>query len=188
MKSRNSRRGTGSARLALALLLYTAQRRSDVVKMGPQHVKNGVLYVRQKKTQMEKEDRALAIPVHPELTRIIAATPTGQMAFLVTQHGVPYTEKGFGTRFGDWCQQAGLPPKCSSHGLRKAGLVRLAEAGCTEVELRAISGHKNLGQLKVYIEKVEQRRLAASAMAKMTAANNLGMSEVARGASGKNLI
>src|SRR5215472_10021763 len=29
-------------RLALALLLYTGQRRSDVVRMGPQHIRNGV--------------------------------------------------------------------------------------------------------------------------------------------------
>ena len=31
------------ARLALALLLYTGQRRSDVVRLGPQHVKDGWL-------------------------------------------------------------------------------------------------------------------------------------------------
>jgi len=37
-------------RLALALLLYTAQRRSDVVKMGRQHVRAGVLTVKQAKT------------------------------------------------------------------------------------------------------------------------------------------
>src|SRR5262249_49977514 len=37
-------------RLALALLLYTAQRRSDVVRMGRQHIKGGVLTMRQEKT------------------------------------------------------------------------------------------------------------------------------------------
>src|SRR6516165_4572778 len=37
-------------RLALALLLYTAQRRSDVVRMGRQHIKDGVLTVKQQKT------------------------------------------------------------------------------------------------------------------------------------------
>ena len=125
-----------------------------------------------KKTKMEKEDRALAIPVLPELAAVIAATPTGALAFLVTQAGVPFTEKGFGVRFHEWCQQAGLPAECSAHGLRKASLVRLAEAGCTEVELRAISGHKNLAELKPYIEKVEQQRAAASAMAKMQAARD----------------
>src|SRR5262249_11213611 len=49
-------------RLALALLLYTIQRRSDVVRMGRQHIKGGVLTVRQEKTGV-----TLAIPVHPHL-------------------------------------------------------------------------------------------------------------------------
>ena len=37
-------------RLALALLLYTAQRRSDVIRMGRQHVRGGLISVRQQKT------------------------------------------------------------------------------------------------------------------------------------------
>jgi hypothetical protein len=37
-------------RLALALLLHTAQRRGDVVRMGRQHIRDGVLLVRQQKT------------------------------------------------------------------------------------------------------------------------------------------
>src|SRR5262249_29874304 len=35
------------ARLALALLLYTAQRRADVIQMGRQHVRDGLIHVRQ---------------------------------------------------------------------------------------------------------------------------------------------
>jgi hypothetical protein len=38
------------ARLAFALLLFTGQRRGDVVRMGRQHVKGGFLTVRQSKT------------------------------------------------------------------------------------------------------------------------------------------
>ena len=37
-------------RLALELLLCTAQRRSDVVQMGRQHIRNGAIEVRQQKT------------------------------------------------------------------------------------------------------------------------------------------
>jgi integrase len=37
-------------RLAFALLLYTGQRRGDVIRMGRQHVKGGFLTVRQAKT------------------------------------------------------------------------------------------------------------------------------------------
>ena len=49
------------ARLAFALLLYTGQRRSDVIRMGRQHVRVGALEIRQTKT-----GTALTIPVHPE--------------------------------------------------------------------------------------------------------------------------
>jgi hypothetical protein len=59
------------ARLAFALLLYTAQRRSDVIKMGRQHIRDGVLHVKQQKTGAE-----LAIPVHPDLQAIIDAMPS----------------------------------------------------------------------------------------------------------------
>ena len=38
------------ARLAFALLLYTAQRRSDVIRMGRQHVRDGFITIRQEKT------------------------------------------------------------------------------------------------------------------------------------------
>ena len=65
------------ARLAMSLLLYTAQRRSDVIKMGPQHVRDGVLTFRQVKT-----GTPLVIPVHPELQRVdcshTATRPLGQ--------------------------------------------------------------------------------------------------------------
>src|SRR5262249_18759408 len=60
------------ARLAMALPLYTAQRRSDIIRMGPQHIRDGVLHVRQAKTGV-----MLEIPVHPDLRRIIDATPCG---------------------------------------------------------------------------------------------------------------
>jgi integrase len=49
-------------RLALALLLYTGQRRSDAVRMGRQHIRDGVLTVKQQKT-----GKPLALPVHPHL-------------------------------------------------------------------------------------------------------------------------
>ena len=55
-------------RLAFALLLYTAQRRSDVVRMGRQHIRDGVLTVKQQKTGI-----TLAIPVHPHLQAVLGA-------------------------------------------------------------------------------------------------------------------
>ena len=61
-----------------ALGLYTAQRRGDVVRIGRQHIRDGVLTVRQQKT-----GTTLAIPVHAELAQIIDATPIGHLTLLI---------------------------------------------------------------------------------------------------------
>src|SRR5262249_54034290 len=58
------------ARLAFALLLYTIQRRSDVVRFGWQHVEGDGIVLRQQKT-----DTPLHIPIHPELAKVLAAAP-----------------------------------------------------------------------------------------------------------------
>jgi hypothetical protein len=48
------------------------------------------------------------------------AATTGALVFLLSEHGKPYSRKGFGNKFRQWCDEAGLP-QCSAHGLRKAG-------------------------------------------------------------------
>jgi integrase len=147
------------ARLALALGLYTAQRRGDVVKVGRQHIRNGELTVRQGKT-----NAALAIPVLPELAKIIDATPTGHLTLLVTKTGKSYGANDFSEQFRKWCDDAGLPPECSFHGLRKAALTRLADAGKSVHQIAAVSGHKTLKEIERYTRAADQRRLAREAL------------------------
>ena len=145
------------ARLALAILLYTAARRSDAVTLGPQHIRGGRLHYRQQKT-----GRALAIPVHADLAAILDATPSGHLTFLVTAHGKPFSVAGFGNWFREMCDKAGMP-QCSAHGLRKAQARRLAEAGCSAHEIAAITGHKTLAEVQRYAADAEQARMAESA-------------------------
>jgi integrase len=144
------------ARLAFALLLYTGQRRSDVVTMGRQHVRDGYIHVRQQKTRTE-----LDIPIMPELSAIIADTLKDNLTFLVTQFGKPFTAAGFGNWFRQQCNEAGLP-HCSAHGLRKAASRRLAELGCTVHEIASITGHASLREVQRYTKGADQKRLATS--------------------------
>jgi integrase len=132
-------------RLALALLLYTAQRRSDVVRMGRQHIKDGVLTLKQQKTGV-----TLAIPVHPELHTVLDATPSVHLTFLVTATGKPYGGNAFSEQFRNWCDAAGLPQRCKPHGLRKAACRRLAEHGCSANEIMTISGHTTMKEIVRY--------------------------------------
>ena len=149
-------------RLALALGLYTAQRRGDVVHIGRQHIRDGVLTLRQQKT-----GASLAIPVHPDLAAIIAATPVGHLTLLVTRTGKSYGANDFSGVFRDWCDAAGLPGHCVFHGLRKSALTRLADAGCTAHEIAAMSGHKTLKEVERYTKGADQARLARAAMGRM---------------------
>ena len=146
-------------RLALALGLYTAQRRGDVVRIGRQHIKGNTLKVKQAKT-----GAPLTISIHPELARIIAATPVGHLTLLVTQTGKSYGGNDFTDQFRAWCDAAGLPQHCVFHGLRKAACTRLADAGCGAHEIAAISGHKTLSEVQRYTSAADQARLARSAM------------------------
>jgi integrase len=152
--------GTKS-RAGFALLLYTAQRRSDVVRMGRQHIKDGVLTVKQEKT-----GATLAIPVHPHLQTVLDATPSEHLTFLVTATGKPYGGNAFTEQFRNWCDAAGLPKRCKPHGLRKAACRRLAEAGCSANEIMAISGHATMKELVRYTKAADQARLARNAMTK----------------------
>jgi integrase len=149
------------SRLALELLLNTVQRRGDVIRMGRQHIRNGVLTVRQNKTGVE-----LKIPVHPDLKVVIDATPSDHLTFLTTATGGPLRPDSFSNWFRKMCDEAGLYG-LSAHGLRKAGCRRLAEAGCTEKQIAAISGHASLNEIARYTKAADQERLARDAMTKM---------------------
>ncbi len=148
-------------RLALDLLLYTAQRRSDVVVMGRQHVRGAKIHVAQQKGGGLTK---LWIPLHPRLAASIAATPMNDMTFLKTKYGKPFTPESFTNWFVESAREAGLPPKSTPHGLRKAGARRLAEAGCSAHQIKAITGHKTLAEVSLYTAAADQERLAEEAM------------------------
>lgn len=146
------------ARLGMALMLYTAARRGDAVRLGPQHVRNGWLRYRQQKT-----GRWVEMPVDPELAAILAASPTGHLTFLVTAAGASFTAAGFGNLFRRWCNEAGIP-HCSAHGLRKAEYRRLAEAGATALQAGAVGGHATLSEISRYTAEADRAKLAQAAI------------------------
>jgi integrase len=151
-------------RLALDLLLYTAGRRTDVVALGPPNMRNGRFVFTASKTGVE-----LDIPVAPPLAATIAATPMlGVKTFLVTEYGRAFTPAGFGNWFRQRCDEAGLP-QCSAHGLRKAFLRRMAEAGCSEDFIASISGHKDYREIRIYVQAANKAKMATEGMARTLA-------------------
>jgi len=151
-------------RLALALLLGTALRASDVVKVGRSHVHNGTISgIVQQKTGAPLPP----IPISVDLAAAInAAAPTEHVVFLLNEHGRSFTAKAFGKWFAAQCNRIGLNG-LSPHGLRKAACRRLAEAGCSANEIAALSGHKSLNEVARYTRAVDQARMVRNAVARM---------------------
>jgi integrase/recombinase XerD len=156
------------ARLAMALIFYTAGRREDAVRLGPKHLKDGRLQFRQAKNEHRKPVD-MDIPLHPLLLEAIEAADTGDQTYLVTAFGEPHTPNGFGNWFRNVCIEAGVPGR--AHGLRKAIAARLAESNATGHEIMSITGHRTLGEVDRYTRGARQPQMADSAMMKLQASS-----------------
>jgi len=111
----------------------------------------------------DKTEQNLKIPFHPKLASAIQIMPRNNLTFLLTEAGVPFSAAGFGNWFRDRCNEAGLP-HCSAHGLRKACATRLANAGCTPEQIKAVTGHKTLSEVARYTRAADQVRNAKQAL------------------------
>jgi integrase len=152
------------ARLALALLLWTGVRRSDVVLLGKQHLRKGWFKFTQYKNRKRKPV-VTEIPLLPELQRIIEASPTGDLTFLVNESGRPFSGNSFSNWFAERCIEAKVPGR--AHGLRKAGAATAAENGATSHELMAMFGWLSLQEAERYTRAAERKRMAGGAMSRI---------------------
>jgi integrase len=162
----NERHPIGTqARLALDIIRYTTGRREDAPRLGRQHIRGGRIRFQQAKNE-HRNPIDIDIPLHHALAATIAATKIGNMTFLITEYGKPFTANGFGNKFKDWCRQANLP-HCSAHGVRKSTATALAEASATPHEIMAITGHQTLEEVERYTKAANRKKTADSAMAKL---------------------
>ena len=146
-------------RVAFGLLLYTGQRRSDVVRMSWGDIEGDAIRVVQQKTRTK-----LIVSLHPDLKDVLAQWPKTHLVILTTGHGKPFTPAGFGGWMADKIEAAGLPEHCVTHGLRKAAARRLAEAGCSANRIMAVTGHKSLSEVERYTRGAQQVLLAEEAI------------------------
>lgn len=148
-------------RLAKELLLATAQRRSDVLTIGPANRIGDDLILHH-----SKNDSDTRVPMGPDLIEALRSYPGGATAYLETQYRQPFTSTGFYNWFKRACVKAGIP-HCSPHGLRKATSRRLAESGATTLEGRAVTGHKTDREFARYAESANRHLMAGKAMANL---------------------
>jgi integrase len=150
-------------RRAYALALYTGQRLSDLVLMTRAHRQEGLIHV----AAQGKTGEELWIPEHSELTAELARGVAGIASLLTTPtQGKPFDPVYFGSWFAEAIDKAGLPDDCVTHGLRKCAARKLSELGCSEDEIKSITGHATTRMIAHYTKSADQRKRARSAMRK----------------------
>jgi len=149
-------------RVWLDVIAYTGLRRGDAVRLGRQHVRNGVASIKTEKSGFTVE---VSLPILPVLQATLDAGPCGDLTFIVGANGRPLTKESFGNEFKAACKEAGVPG--SAHGVRKIAATRAADAGATEAELMAIFGWTDPKMAAHYTRTANRKRLAARAMTKL---------------------
>jgi integrase len=143
-------------RVWLDVLLYTGLRRGDAVRLGRQHIRDGLA---------TKTDTVVTLPILPVLSETLAAGPCGDLTFIAGEYGTPLTKESFGNLFRKACRAAGVPG--SAHGVRKIAATRAANAGATVAQLEAIFGWQGGTMAALYTRAADRRRLSIEAMSKL---------------------
>jgi integrase len=127
-----------SLRRAVKLALYTEQRRSDLVKMKWSDFDGEYIQVRQQKT-----GALVSIPCHKELRAELEKMPRVAETILVGDRGAPISSITLAAAVRAKLHQMGVDGY-AIHGLRKNAALALANAGCSPMEIAAITGHRTL--------------------------------------------
>ncbi len=154
----------GRPSMALAVMLgwCLGQRPADLRKLSWAAYDGKAVLLRQEKT-----GAAVWVPALPELRRLLETTPRVENGPIVVSEatGRPYAESDFQHRFAGLRALAGLPDDLQFRDLRRTLATALGAAGCSEDQIRAITGHKSRNVLSVYVRP--DRTFAEGAMRKL---------------------
>lgn len=151
-------------RLALDLLNYTGLRVSDIIELGPSHIKNGYI-----SKVCNKNGVKVKLPLHPALARSIKKTTTGDTTFLcMKRHDRPFADSNY---FGSWfkkaCKEANIdnpgPVRdVTAHGLRKTAAIRAIKKGATTNQAMAFQGWNDRTMLDHYVQEIDREQVGAT--------------------------
>lgn len=123
--------------LAFRLLLFTAQRPSDVVRMAWSQYDGAAITLRQRKT-----GALVAVRAHRDLRAALDQQRRRGPLIAVQGNGRAWTAGGLCEALRQAMRRAGLDTAALQvRDLRRTAVVRLAEAGCTIPEIAGVTGH-----------------------------------------------
>jgi integrase len=148
----------GRTLLIFELCIGTGQRIADVLKMRWGDIEGDCIMVKQGKTGAK-----LAIPITPRLGFILAATPRiGLTMCAWGPAGKPTLYRTAADLIMAVRRQIGAEGY-DIHGLRYFAAAELAEAGCSDELIMAITGHRTIAMVAKYAGPARQRSRAQEA-------------------------
>lgn len=140
--------GPAAARV-VTLMAYTGLARGDAIKLPWSAYDGTTIQTRRAKTGVR-----VAVPVHPDLRKMLDATPRNAPTMCLNSHGKPYTATGLSTEFHKARAKAGIEGK-RLHDLRGTAATKFMQGGFSEAQIAAFLGWKEsqLRQMRaVYID------------------------------------
>ena len=118
--------------------------------------------------EQEKTKTWMEIPASPRLkdrlTKAQASSNWHDFIVYNENTGKPYNRWLYSQKTRDIIVAAKLPKHLQLRDLRRTGATEMAEAGCTNSELRSVTGHKTMDVLAIYVRQTP--KLAGAAVNK----------------------
>src|SRR5262245_60753410 len=157
---------------AYMLALWTAQRESDVLRLSRSRFDGNGFVIRQGRPEARRGKGrrgpvvTLYVPAAAPLRAYLSRRTFNGLMFVADADGKPIQPDTLRKAVRAHLDNLGLYD-LHFHGLRHTTATALADAGCTSFEIMAITGHQTEQMVKLYTKKVEQKRLARSAVKKL---------------------
>lgn len=156
----------GSLRLAMMLMIYTAQRPADVLAMTKGRVseRDGRLYIA---LRQQKTGELLDVPVHGTLEPALRermADPSGGLLLVPSPTGLPWAYRNFARAWDKALARSGLTGQVQRRDLRRTAVVLMAQAGLTTGLIASLTGHQIESTqriLEIYLPRHPDVALAA---------------------------
>ena len=148
-------------KLAVVMAAASGQRGEDLVTMAWSAYDGTAIEVVQAKTGAR-----VWVPLHATAKARVDAAPRRAVTILTRPDGKPWKIDHFRHAMGAAIRAAGLSGVVT-HGLRATAATWLAEAGCSEREIMAITGHTSSASVSRYTRQADRKRQATAAVTKL---------------------
>lgn len=153
-------KAAGHTLLIFELCLGTGQRIGDVLKMRWSDVAGDGINVVQGKTGAK-----LWVPFTPRLRAVLTATPKIGITLCAHGRGRPMSYRAAAQRIMDVRRDIGAEAY-DIHSLRYSAAAELAQAGCSDELIAAVTGHATVAMVRKYSGAVRQKIRAIEAQAR----------------------